>query len=305
MKDIYYLRDTRSNTGSCAMFWKNGGGYTSDLLKAQEFSREAALGQCRCRNTDLPVCKATAVSISYPAVDMQYVDIQDRGVQVEHPNVTVIKGLFDGNNLAYLAADGSFTFDLSKAQLNAPRSSERNRVQVSAKYISSHARIVVNSNRLWEAMEHDKPNKASEFYSCKLGAEEQGLEVVIHRWVAFRETDKVAWCIRRHRRHTSIDPGVPDLPLKAQLAWAAERHYTVKKINKENSRIAFPTPERALSNLVMLKKRQQVHLERSKLFNQVFLDHCENTKLREVHVVEGSYLIPGTSHLVSSSLRFY
>lgn len=54
MSDLFYLQDSRSNVGSRAMFWRDGGGYTSNLDEAEQFTREAAVKQYECRETDLP-----------------------------------------------------------------------------------------------------------------------------------------------------------------------------------------------------------------------------------------------------------
>ncbi|WP_027908764.1 hypothetical protein [Pseudomonas sp. URMO17WK12:I4] len=52
--DRFYLQDSRSNVGSRATFWKLGGGYTSNLDQAEQFTREKAVKQYECRETDLP-----------------------------------------------------------------------------------------------------------------------------------------------------------------------------------------------------------------------------------------------------------
>jgi hypothetical protein len=45
-EELFYLRDTRSNTGSSAMFWGlNGNGYTTDLTKAEKFTRAGYLSR--------------------------------------------------------------------------------------------------------------------------------------------------------------------------------------------------------------------------------------------------------------------
>lgn len=54
MTDLFYLQDSRGNVGSRAMFWCLGGGYTSNLDEAEQFTREYVVKQYECRETDLP-----------------------------------------------------------------------------------------------------------------------------------------------------------------------------------------------------------------------------------------------------------
>ncbi len=43
---------------------------------------------------------------------------------------------------------------------------------------------------------------------------------------------------------------------------AANRHKVIKRIHKTQSRYAFPTPEEAYNHLLMLKRKQVIHLTR-------------------------------------------
>lgn len=54
MSDLFYLQDSRSNVGSRATFWRAGGGYTTNLDEAETFTRDRAVRQYKCRETDLP-----------------------------------------------------------------------------------------------------------------------------------------------------------------------------------------------------------------------------------------------------------
>lgn len=44
MSELFFLQDSRSNVGSRAMFWRNGGGYTSNLDEADQCGRSRAHG---------------------------------------------------------------------------------------------------------------------------------------------------------------------------------------------------------------------------------------------------------------------
>ena len=76
-EELYYLQDKRSYVGNNILWWAKGNkGYTTDLSKAEVYTREKALAQNRCRETDIPWPKAYIDQKTRPAVDMQYVDIQ-------------------------------------------------------------------------------------------------------------------------------------------------------------------------------------------------------------------------------------
>jgi len=68
----YYLQDKRDFVGNDMLFWRLGGGYTTDVSKAEIFTKESALNQHRARETDIPWAKEYIDSITRPAVDFQY-----------------------------------------------------------------------------------------------------------------------------------------------------------------------------------------------------------------------------------------
>lgn len=72
--DLFYLQDNRSYVGNDVLWWKLGGGYTTDVSHAEIFSREAAEKKHRTRVTDLPWPKAYIDRKTRPAVDMQYIN---------------------------------------------------------------------------------------------------------------------------------------------------------------------------------------------------------------------------------------
>jgi len=90
MNNQYYLQDNRSYVGNDILFWaKDGKGYTTDLSKAHIYSKEDAVSQHKCRETDIPWPKDYIDARTRPAVDMQYVDIetalQDTGIKLIKP----------------------------------------------------------------------------------------------------------------------------------------------------------------------------------------------------------------------------
>jgi hypothetical protein len=113
----FYLQDSRSYVGDGLSFWAEGGGYTTNIEKAEVRTQEHAVGQHECRDTDIPWSKA-------------YVDARAR-VGVDCQNVTLSKALdqypgatefyiqkpqaWNGNNLIWMTPDGSFSSDLLQA----------------------------------------------------------------------------------------------------------------------------------------------------------------------------------------------
>lgn len=110
--DKFYLRDTRTDLGSNAMFWANGGGYTSNVLNAEVFDRDSALRQHESRNSDLPV----PVEIITPHLRTRF-DMQHLPSQATNDGLCVLVNMdrFDGNDCYFMCADGTFTFEFDQA----------------------------------------------------------------------------------------------------------------------------------------------------------------------------------------------
>lgn len=78
MNELFYLQDKRSYVGNDILWWaKNGQGYTTDLSRAEVYTKDDAIAQHKCRETDVPWPKEYIDSKTRPAVDMQYVDIDE------------------------------------------------------------------------------------------------------------------------------------------------------------------------------------------------------------------------------------
>lgn len=77
MSPLFYLQDSRSYVGNDVLFWCATGGYTSDLSKAEVFSKDAAVRQHQVRPTDIPWAKEYMDGKTRPAVDMQYIRRED------------------------------------------------------------------------------------------------------------------------------------------------------------------------------------------------------------------------------------
>lgn len=89
VSDKFYLQDSRSYVGNDILFWRDGGGYTTDLSKAEIFTMEEAVRKNQSRETDIPWPKDYIDIKTRPAVDMQYVDISEalagKGIKLREP----------------------------------------------------------------------------------------------------------------------------------------------------------------------------------------------------------------------------
>lgn len=88
--DEYYIQDSRDYVGNDMLFWAlNGNGYTTDMRKAQVYTKAEAVRQHEMRITDIPWPKAYIDAKTRPAVDMQYVRraeaLEGTGIELRKP----------------------------------------------------------------------------------------------------------------------------------------------------------------------------------------------------------------------------
>lgn len=69
----FYVQDSRSYVGNDVLWWALGGGYTTNLLKAEVFTFDRAKSLHLSRNTDIPWLKSYIDDKTRPTVDMQYI----------------------------------------------------------------------------------------------------------------------------------------------------------------------------------------------------------------------------------------
>lgn len=119
MSDLFYLQDSRSNVGSRAMFWKEGGGYTSNLDEADIFTREKAVQQYEDRETDLPWPKSYVDALAQLGVDFQYLgqEVSASATSQPGPFYVALRRDWDGNDLIWkrMPGDGSPSSNLHDA----------------------------------------------------------------------------------------------------------------------------------------------------------------------------------------------
>jgi len=115
----FYLRDTRSNTGSSCMFWAiNGNGYTTNLDKAHVYTLEEAQRYIDSRHTDVPLSKALVDELCTVRVDHQYLDESEGGMNATGGEyvIHVNRGDYDGNDV-YWKAERGCTVNFSDAMV--------------------------------------------------------------------------------------------------------------------------------------------------------------------------------------------
>lgn len=89
MHNEYYLQDSRKMVGNDMLFWaKDGKGYTTDLRKAHVYTKDEAVSQHQCRETDIPWPKDYIDEKTRPAVDVQYVPVDEA---LKYTGITLIK----------------------------------------------------------------------------------------------------------------------------------------------------------------------------------------------------------------------
>jgi hypothetical protein len=78
VSDQYYLQDSRSYVGNDVVWWaKDGKGYTTDLRLAHIYTKEQAVAHHESRSSDIPWPKEYIDNKTRPAVDMQYIKINE------------------------------------------------------------------------------------------------------------------------------------------------------------------------------------------------------------------------------------
>lgn len=119
MTDLFYLQDSRSNVGTGATWWaKDGKGYTTNLDQAEQFTRERAVGQYECRETDLPWPKAYIDERHHVGVDCQYVKPDEAALAAdgEQRFYAAYHQDWNGNDLIWMAKGGGSSSNLADAK---------------------------------------------------------------------------------------------------------------------------------------------------------------------------------------------
>lgn len=134
------------------------------------------------------------------------------------------------------------------------------------------------------------------FYKARLIAGEEGLQIWFDVFIAFRETECYFLCIDERKMHFMSN----NITTKE----AIEKKIKVRRIAKRNSRIGFESPELAIENLKLIKRRQLDHFKREKEFIGFFLS-CEDRDYdTEDFKKDRCFTLSGSKGLVNTHLVF-
>jgi hypothetical protein len=108
IEQAFLLQDSRSHTGDGLMFWALGGGYTTNIDRAERFTQDQAQGQHDCRETDVPWPATYIEQRAHRGVDCQYVRPQEaEPLRTQGgPVVLQVPKDWNGNDLIWLTSHG-------------------------------------------------------------------------------------------------------------------------------------------------------------------------------------------------------
>ncbi|MBB4866890.1 hypothetical protein HNP46_005797 [Pseudomonas nitritireducens] len=112
----FVLQDSRSLLGSRVYFWADSG-YTTDITQARLFTKESAVSQHECRETDVPWPLDYLTPHAKPAVDHQYLS-DEEALATPNPSGRFFIQAYhrwDGNDLYWMSAAGGMNTNLARA----------------------------------------------------------------------------------------------------------------------------------------------------------------------------------------------
>jgi hypothetical protein len=146
MDELFYLRDSRSDVGTSAVFWAvDGGGYTSNLSKAWKLTREEAISRHNSRETDIPLRCDLVDQHAYLAVDCQLVDAEKMTPTEGDEIVYQAPKCWDGNNIMFAAEIGN-SYNYGQAKTFAKPCIDTKYIPLRKSAIDAIARPVVASH---------------------------------------------------------------------------------------------------------------------------------------------------------------
>lgn len=132
------------------------------------------------------------------------------------------------------------------------------------------------------------------FFKCKLTPTEYGLEVWTDKFISIHETECFHFCVLEYNYRLLSSMKNSD---ETELQYA-RRKKILKRIDKNRSRIAFETLEKALEHLKLLKRSQLEHMKRDSLFIEKFLS------AETLEMTPDRLLVPNTRDLVRDYIVF-
>ena len=139
------------------------------------------------------------------------------------------------------------------------------------------------------------------FYKMKLIPTEGGLSVWANTYVSIHETPCYHYCIPDWNKGLL---GVVGDQKETLYEKAKARNIKVHKVHKTSSRFAFETKELAYENLLYLKKRQLIHLNRDIELLTKFLNFNEGAGYKDLDNSHGQLFVPDSDELVKEHYAF-
>jgi hypothetical protein len=111
--ELFYLRDSRSNTGTNSIFWQIKGGYGTSLDDACTYTLHEAQRMHNVRDNDIPLSKTLVDELSIKAVDHQYLPKEG----LEDPDdeyVVQLEKKWNGNDIFFVGqSDHTSNYNLA------------------------------------------------------------------------------------------------------------------------------------------------------------------------------------------------
>jgi len=142
-----------------------------------------------------------------------------------------------------------------------------------------------------------------EFYKCKLMPCEEGLSIYVEKYISIHETPCFHFCIQEHHKGWLAKPLKKE---EGESNYKALKRMKVRiyRVAKEFSRIAFDTEQKAYENLLFLKRKQLVHLNRDIEFINTLITYGADKQFTDIPFVGSFRTVPDSHELVSEHYVF-
>lgn len=145
-------------------------------------------------------------------------------------------------------------------------------------------------------------NTMKEFYKMKLFPIEGGLCVHTEVYLSVHETPCFHFCIPEWQKHyISTHLLSEGVSAHEQLK---EIDVKLKRVAKINGRFAFDTKQKAYDQLLFMKKRQLIHLNRDIELLGAFISFNKESGYDDLQSEQGQSFVPETSELVHEHYAF-
>lgn len=151
---LFYLKSRHGNCGSNVMFHnKNGSGYGTNVNDLETYTKEKAQKEYDWDEGQVPLLKSLVDALTVSHVDMQYLDRDKNGIDLDGKYVVQLETVYDGNDIAFVSDQG-YTFDLNKATVFKKELSnnKRNPIVWSLSYLKTIERKTFQQHNVTRAM---------------------------------------------------------------------------------------------------------------------------------------------------------